>query len=268
MKPDLPSKLYKYRPINEFTYRLLEYGELKFSTVYEFNDPFEGQAVSRLDASTSEGRKYLHKVQREAGIKSPANRLRNIEKIKNKGGSFVSPLKSDMEEIGIFSLSEINNDLLMWAHYAKSHTGICIEFDTTSNFFSSFAHPVEYTDDYPIVDRTIDDSWRLVEKMLLTKSNCWHYEREWRLIMRTLSQQEKEYYEANLDSISSSIISVQKGPGIYVLPYDITGIIFGIKTLQSDKEKIINILSPLGHKVRLKQAIRHSKEFRIEIEDI
>lgn len=32
-------------------------------------------------------------------------------------------------EVGIYSLSKTHNDELLWAHYANSHYGFCIEYD-------------------------------------------------------------------------------------------------------------------------------------------
>ena len=153
---NIPSKLYKYRPINEFTCRLLAHGELKFSSVDEFNDPFEGKAISKLDVLTPEGRNYSHKIMKELGKLSPAKRLMNIQKLKNKGGvSYLTFPERELKEIGIYSMSEVENDPLMWAHYADSHKGICIAFDTLSDYFKAFVHPIQYTDVYPVIDRTV-----------------------------------------------------------------------------------------------------------------
>jgi len=33
------------------------------------------------------------------------------------------------KKIGIFSLSKKYDDELLWAHYANSHKGFCIEYD-------------------------------------------------------------------------------------------------------------------------------------------
>ena len=31
-------------------------------------------------------------------------------------------------------MTENPDNLLMWAHYARNHTGLCIEFDTSEDF--------------------------------------------------------------------------------------------------------------------------------------
>ena len=38
------------------------------------------------------------------------------------------------ELIGILCLSQVNDSLLMWAHYADSHRGFVVEFDESSSF--------------------------------------------------------------------------------------------------------------------------------------
>jgi hypothetical protein len=39
------------------------------------------------------------------------------------------------DRFGILSLSEVPTSLLMWAHYAASHTGIVLEFNSDHRFF-------------------------------------------------------------------------------------------------------------------------------------
>ena len=64
----------------------------------------------------------------------------------------------------------------MWAHYTKSHKGICLEFDAQCHPFSE-VKKVEYRDTYPALDLSNVGYYPLI-----TKSRCWAYEAEWRLI--------------------------------------------------------------------------------------
>lgn len=87
-----------------------------------------------------------------------------------------------MDKVGILSLSEINDDLLMWSHYSNGHKGICLEFLATDNtpFFGD-AQPVRYNDQRPRFDYG-DDKFTQLEKIILTKSAHWSYEKEWRIL--------------------------------------------------------------------------------------
>ena len=56
----------------------------------------------------------------------------------------------------------VNN--LMWSHYACSHTGVCLEFDTSSSVFS-YVKEILYTSKFPAlrVDRGADEFGRRIE---------------------------------------------------------------------------------------------------------
>ena len=95
------------------------------------------------------------------------------------------------ENIGVLSLSEKCDNLLMWAHYAQSHSGLVIGFDGEHEYFHQqlgsddefrYIRKVRYSDIRPRVDlTTIEDA----ADIFLTKSREWEYEQEWR-IMRPL----------------------------------------------------------------------------------
>jgi len=79
----------------------------------------------------------------------------------------------------VYCLSENADMPLMWAHYGASHTGICLEFDGERSPFTrtTGATKVEYRGAYPAYDiETVG------YEPLVTKSNDWAYEAEWRLI--------------------------------------------------------------------------------------
>jgi hypothetical protein len=68
---------------------------------------------------------------------------------------------------------------LMWAHYAASHSGICLEFSTDNDVFSS-AIKVEYLEQFKPHDFLGGGDQNLLP--LITKSRAWSYEGEYRLI--------------------------------------------------------------------------------------
>lgn len=90
--------------------------------------------------------------------------------------------------IGILSLTTDPKNLLMWAHYAQSHQGLVIELDGTHSFFNQRHHPsdefgylreVMYQAERPqIVISELED----LAPILLTKSEEWRYEAEWRML--------------------------------------------------------------------------------------
>lgn len=104
--------------------------------------------------------------------------------------------------IGITCFCQRWNNVLMWSHYANKHTGICVEYDFDMPFETasySLLLPVEYTKmrpllpieklgtiqdgDFKINNTNIDMAFTEFLKALITKSDVWEYEQEWRHIV-------------------------------------------------------------------------------------
>lgn len=102
---------------------------------------------------------------------------------------FQTLLAEKMEEmIGVFCLTESLENLLMWAHYADSHQGFVIEFDTDHPFFDQRKSPedelrhlrqVNYSDERPALTLSEADGFL----SFVTKSTDWQYEVEWRMML-------------------------------------------------------------------------------------
>lgn len=92
--------------------------------------------------------------------------------------------------VGVYSLSRVPTDELMWAHYSESHAGFCIEYDferlvlEARNQWTQL--DVVYSKDPPIL--TVQDLLVASDASLATakltgyKSLRWRYESELRLI--------------------------------------------------------------------------------------
>lgn len=87
-----------------------------------------------------------------------------------------------LSRVGICSLSEVGDNVLMWSHYADSHRGVCLRFSKPARVDKDFylASKVRYSTDRPVVHvmRHSEEEW--VTGSLLTKAEEWGYEREWR----------------------------------------------------------------------------------------
>jgi hypothetical protein len=84
----------------------------------------------------------------------------------------------------VFCLSERNDQPLMWAHYANSHTGFCVGYlcpvgiDNPRIIFK-----VEDAEKPPAIScwQLIQDPGAVHRDLVTTKTDPWSYEREWRL---------------------------------------------------------------------------------------
>ena len=151
------------------------------------------------------------------------------------------------DQFKITCLSERMDSPLMWAHYANKHFGFCLEYDFTSTLIGPrypdllsaqlMLFPVHYTETRPLLTKTIFNSKNILsylktkqipkitfEKImyeLLSKSNEWDYEREWRILnisgkstMR-LPKPRKIFLGANIeDGAKQRIISIAKAKNI------------------------------------------------------
>ena len=165
IKKDTSFKLYRYVSLyykDEFSLNL---EELRCSNNGSLNDIFEGLPQDWSNLHTAE--EYLKAIQNHAWVKC-------------------------------FSESPKIN--LMWAHYADSFKGICIEYDVcklTDVNIQKQLFPVYYTKERKFfldtdslieyyngdkIDQT--ESWRFTKDtkgVFLQKASYWKYEQEWRL---------------------------------------------------------------------------------------
>lgn len=145
----VPKRLYKYRSLDgesrDRTINAIRNTEAYFSRRSQFNDPHDCNLTVRglPDSERSE-------------------------------------LESELEATGIFCLSEVNDNPLMWSHYADSHRGVCIEYSTSKGLlFECELTRVCYVTRYPKLSSSDFPDRKYIRKYLSTKSHHWKHEREW-----------------------------------------------------------------------------------------
>ncbi len=110
------------------------------------------------------------------------------------------------EQFRVTCLSERMDSSLMWSHYANKHLGFCLEYDFTASMINGrddlllaqlMLFPVKYTNERPLLSKALFDSKNMLEYFkskklplnviekimygLLSKSEDWNYEKEWRI---------------------------------------------------------------------------------------
>ena len=276
--------LYKYLGVDRFD--VLENQQIRFTQPAVFNDPFENKPVINSIAPEDEARRQFNELlpdclrdayqalppefrsvlpydqfllyatqQMDREMPNALKLLDNMKPMVQDGlGDFTS-------KIGILSLSECPDELLMWAHYASSHAGFVIGFDNQHSYFDSRKGPgdelrhlrkVKYVDqrpNLPMVELTGDE-------MFLTKSSHWAYENEWR-ILRPLQEADRV---------------IDAGPeAIYLFsfpPEIIRTVIFGHCISSDLRNKILAILrSNMDYsKVEILQTKIDSQEYKLDFE--
>jgi hypothetical protein len=239
----------------------LEDGLLRFSPLAEFNDPFEMRPY--LDSlGTPE---QVDAVFRQVGEEyppmynlSPAQINEVRHHVQTRGlATFRSEMVASFESVGILCLVDNrHDDLLMWAHYADSHKGCVLEFDSTHEWFRSKhgnnPHPflgvlqtVEYKPSRPQVSLLALD-----RNHLLTKAECWSYEREMRMVM-------------NLQDCSTETRGDREVMGLFPVPREaVTNVYLGEAMEIEVRDQFLRALPP-GHPVGLFQFRLHEQEYAL-----
>lgn len=254
-----PEKFYKYHSLNGSSalhlISTLLNKEVHFSSPQSFNDPFDckpryGENLTRelfIENFIRIGkRKFLYL--KEEMLFSHAEAAWN--KNYTEHGSVEALILSIQKEMGvllgsaaIYCVSEKNDDILMWGHYADSHRGICLEFDSGSKFLEN-AMRVDYEDTRPVVqvfahEEKLDN----MRKSLLVKSEQWKYEKEWRVVELSKPVGLRKIEDKNL-----------------------TGIIFGSAISESLQNTIRNICKKHPTPINLYKATPDDFEFKLRIE--
>lgn len=142
---------------------------------------------------------------------------------------------------------------LMWAHYANSHKGICIEYEITPKCLALHnsedellrLSPCAYREHKPMTDGiTLDNA-------LMAKASCWSYEEEARMI----------YYSKNMSKWVNPKYKDQNGKKntaearlldyIFLEGFKVKAIYFGVRISQKDYQDIICPLQSLNPLVEL-----------------
>ncbi|MDB6021619.1 MAG: hypothetical protein JWQ04_1476 [Pedosphaera sp.] len=160
--------------------------------------------------------------------------------------------------IGVLSLSEVKDNLLMWSHYALGHEGFVLEFDESNVFFGGRQtnsdeiwglHKVRYTEERP---QTVIADFDM-RAILMTKGKPWEYEREWRSL-RPFNQ-------------AAQKLETQPYPVyLFDLPAEcIRSVIFGARMANEVREGILKsiFVNPAYAHLELFQTIIDTKKYAL-----
>ena len=148
-----------------------------------FNDPFECKVVLDLEAPVATRRERYR--QDNPGC-SESDFTRWIDGLDQSKWHVEQSSRQDIMAMhGIACLTQGWENELLWAHYAKHHTGFCIGYD--ADVLAQWSEPiglgdVEYEDDAPSFRFFHESEIEFVRNVAFTKSTCWAYEKEVRIL--------------------------------------------------------------------------------------
>lgn len=235
----LPAALYKYTSVENALLTLRD-KTLWFASSRQFNDPFDCN-TDLLDFTPS-----ATMIKEFINEKVSGNRaLRRLEMAKNRKSPhrIVNQSAEQTQELfynsGVCCLSAVNQNILMWAHYASNHSGVCLGFDSAIAEIATLAAWVKYQTGFSKVNFWTGKE-HAIAHVLLSKAHDWHYEQEIRLI-RMASRGACSFAPSHLKEV-----------------------VFGVKTSPHDIDEIKKAVEDAGYpNVIFRKATADKKSFSL-----
>lgn len=165
--------LYRYSKADAWNLCNLSLQQLSLSPVGRLNDMYEGVPIGKADNLSTVDREILKEI------------------------TYMTCFSEDCD------------NSLMWAHYADSSQGMCVEYDlslldrdhpafyclfpifyTSERYINLNLHDIaaaqrgfQYNCDEGIDDRELEDELDGIEALYLSKGDKWEYEKEWRILV-------------------------------------------------------------------------------------
>lgn len=204
MRTAMPSVLYKYTSIADYSVENLQNKQLYLNNPREFNDPFDC---------------WLHNEQAMDCLFSENERTLNIDVTSIKD-SFYKTINSLVDKtMRVGCLSEVcPTKIIMWSHYGAFHKGMCLEYDFSNCFdtYCNLIRPIIYSDAPLIIKPDVAsdyESWSgsMLLLAILSKSNEWAYEKEWRLVKYNTSNDDHFFHIQCLKHIYLGVCVEERG---------------------------------------------------------
>ena len=255
--------LYHWQPANlgrlEVT---LREGTIYCSKPSDFNDPWDCRPFFNTDLLDDPQVRQKHiewavDICRRDGrmsdedIAKMARQLENRDLLDEKIREVTNGTQEVvMNRYRVYCMCPDASNQLMWAHYADSHRGICLEFNGKNEVICA-ALEVQYFNALPVTKAYSND---LKENLLplLAKSDAWQYENEFRLVT-----QEKSNTTGH-DTLLTENGQLKLPEGA------LSGIIIGC---QGPYDEVRQLVQNCGANIPLRRAHRVENHYALDIRD-
>ena len=298
---------YKYATL-ETVLTILQKRTVKYSSPAIFNDPFDTQTRIGFSFEESEFvKRYRDELYRlifadaepsfidnTAGLSKNIRVLRRVVKNSRKKmpkeiydnmtndivADAIKEMKQVIEGINgwwmrairatkVFCVAERADNLLMWAHYAKDHTGAVIGFQCLPELDTPLcaARKVNYVAKPPVI-ADLDEYVKYmtgqgkprnglnIYDMCLSKIEPWIYEQEWRVFILPADMDNPIIpRDSKGDDVLCDFL------GIY--PQEIHSIYFGCKMIPDVRAKILSYLTGDLANVEIYQCDKSEREYKL-----
>lgn len=218
-----PRPLFKYLTLHR-ALQVLRTGEIRFTQPRYLNDPHELNAEINPESLLRD----FYECLRRKGVTAKKAADMATREIVGMVIDRVEDIVAERERIGVLSLSDSCDNMLLWAHYGHEHRGAVLEIDAGELITKRSEEEVQAIAEVTYGNARVDYiARRLPVWMTLTfKSEVWAYEREWR-VFKSLSMLR------------------DKGGDVFVAdlpPRAIKRVIFGARAVGPDEEAAIHLI--------------------------
>jgi len=255
VKPYEVEYLYKYRSLDSRGLEsIFSKNVIWFPDPLAFNDPFDCRPkilTHKSQFKTDQFYKSIIKKKFPSLTQSQVKRelnnnpmFRKIKTYEYLEEFFVKFIK----EFGIYCLSEVPDDILMWSHYSDSHKGLCLQFKANIKptlFWE--AYKVKYQEDYPSVNIMNLVAYEQFFNLFATKSKHWKDEQE-RRIIKTPDEGGSKLYHFNSELL--------------------TGVILGAKIAEESQEVVSEWISKSPTPIKVYKARINKSSYKLDIQGI
>lgn len=208
--------LFRYTKIDVDGYLIenLKNNQIYFPSPSIYNDPYE--FIFKFDVADEIYEDFIKLIYGNRSNQIFQNCKSKKEVLEDTEDYYFS---DNSNSFGVACFTESENDDIMWAHYADSHKGVCIEYDNTKYPFNC-CEKVKYVQDvFTVVITNLNDlnDINKMTDMILRKNIIWEYEKEWRLI-----QNAGDKLTYNNDAIKSITFGFNCSPISKKIIYDAT----------------------------------------------
>lgn len=248
-----PHHLYKFHAVQgermEWLRQLIQEGKFYFSRPADFNDPFDTLPILTIPRTRVAKERWLASIARQNADLIPNQSATTVAREMIRTAPeilqtlFQNAANKSAQEIGVLCLTARPDQVLMWSHYAASHTGVCLRLVAQRGHPpGSIAWRVRYQGQRPKLEGVqYRDSQRLLDA-LVTKADFWAYEEEWRAMAPNLQFGAHTFDPAVID-----------------------GIIFGAKVTPENRAAIAGWAKEMRHTIEFLDAVPSDQDYRLEI---
>lgn len=249
-----PKVLYTYRSIDARLWDSLKKKQIWASDPLSFNDPFDcNLPICRMSTPEKALASVLPLVQNPHPI-TKAEVIREAQRGEiHCADEIIAGWRKQMSATGVTCFCEAPNDILMWSHYASKHQGVCLGFEKLQNRLD--VQRVEYSKVLPTIelsDLLSPNGLPSMVNFILTKSDAWSYEREWRFFL-------------GAQPFSSPDDPNRK---IQFHPDELRRVIFGCRIKSEHRDELICLLRNWPRRIHLYDAVIHPSQFRLQLRAI